>query len=152
MQIIESWRYVQLDRKEKIEWLKTEATLAQYGLDIQKCLSLQNPQFDRCMEILKDLNNLKISQLMLKKQPHVVKSIHKICTYVGTSDRTEDNEKTRRIRDSANAMIHKMAGCFDGGSKHDDFYTFFTEQVKKFQEKTSSWPSEQITYLTTEEN
>ena len=32
MQIIESWKYVQLDRKEKIEWLKTEATLAQYDL------------------------------------------------------------------------------------------------------------------------
>ena len=64
-QIIESWKYVQLDRKEKIEWLKTEATLAQYDLDIQKCLSLENPQLDQCMEILKDLNNLKISQLML---------------------------------------------------------------------------------------
>ena len=89
---------------------------------------------------------------MLKKQPHVVKSIHKICTYVGTSDRTEDNEKTRRIRDSANAMTNKMAGCFHGGSEHDNFYTFFTEQVKKFQEKTTSWPSEKITYLTTEED
>ena len=152
LQIIERWKYVQLDRKEKIEWLKTEATLAQYGLDIQKCLSLQNPQLDQCMEILKDLNNLKISQLMLKKQPHVVKSIHKIRTYVGTSNTTEDNEKTKRIRDSANAMTNKMAGCFDGGSKHDNFYTFFTEQVKKFQEKTSSWPSEKITYLTTEED
>ena len=32
VQIIESWKYVQLDRKEKIEWLKTEATLAQYDL------------------------------------------------------------------------------------------------------------------------
>ena len=32
VQIIESWKHVQLDRKEKIEWLKTEATLAQYDL------------------------------------------------------------------------------------------------------------------------
>ena len=152
VQIIESWKYVQLDRKEKIEWLKTEAMLAQYNLDIQKCLSLENPKLDQCLEILKDLNNLEISQLMLKKQPQVVKSIHKICTYVGTSDTTEDNEKTKRIRDSANAMTKKMAGCFDGGFEHDNFYTFFIEQVKKFQEKTSSWPSEKITYLTTEEN
>ena len=98
------------------------------------------------------MNNLKISQLMLKKQPQVVKRIHKICSLVGTSNTTEDDEKTKRIRDSANAMTHKMAGCFDGGSEHDNFYTFFTEQVKKFQEKTSSWPSEKITYLTTEEN
>ena len=89
---------------------------------------------------------------MLKKQPHVVKSIHKIRTYVGTSSTTEDNEKIKRIRDSANDMNKKMAGCFLGGFEHDNFYTFFTEQVKKFQEKTSSWPSEKITYLTTEEN
>ena len=45
-----------------------------------------------------------------------------------------------------------MADCFDGGPEKDNFYPFFTEQVKKFQEKTSSWPSEKITYLTTEEN
>ena len=89
---------------------------------------------------------------MLKKQPHVVKSIHKIRTYVGTSSTTEDNEKIKRIRDSANDMNKKMAGCFLGGFEHDNFYTFFTEQVKKFQEKMSSWPSEKITYLTTEEN
>jgi len=152
VQIVESWKYVQLDRKEKIEWLKTEATLAQYDLDIRKCLSLENPQLDQCMEILMDMNNLKISQLMLKKQPQVVKSIHKICSYVGTSDTTENNEKTKRIRDTANAITNKMADCFDGGSEKDNFYPFFTEQVKKFQDKTSSWPSEKITYLTTEEN
>ena len=81
-----------------------------------------------------------------------MKRIHKICSFVGTSDTTEDDKKTKRIRDSANAMTHKMAGCFDGGFEHDNFYTFFTEQVKKFQEKMSSWPSEKITYLTTEEN
>ena len=79
-------------------------------------------------------------------------SIHKICSYVGTSDTTENNEKTKRIRDTANAITNKMADCFDGGSEKDNFYPFFTEQVKKFQEKSSSWPSEKITYLTTEEN
>ena len=89
---------------------------------------------------------------MLKKQPQVVKIIHKICSYGGTSNTTENNEKAKIIRDCANAITNKMAGCFDGGSEHDNFYTFFTEQVKKFQEKTNGWPSEKLTYLTTEDN
>ena len=32
LEIIEKWKHVKLDRKEKIEWLKTEASLAQSDL------------------------------------------------------------------------------------------------------------------------
>ena len=58
-------------------------------------------------------------------------SIHKICSYVGTSDTTENNEKTKRIRDTANAITNKMADCFDGGSEKDNFY-----QQKKWSYKS----------------
>jgi len=151
-EIIEKWKYVQLDRKEKIEWLKTEATLAQYDLDIRKCLSLENPQLDQCMDILKDMEKLPFTKLMLKKQPQVVKSIHKICSYVGTSDTAENNEKTKKIREKATSVVGKMENCFDIPSENENFYSFFTQEVKKFQDKTSTWPSEKITYLTAEEN
>ena len=123
-----------------------------FFLDIRKCLSLENPQLDQCMDILKDMEKLPFTKLMLKKQPQVVKSIHKICSYVGTSDTAENNEKTKKIREKATSVVGKMENCFDIPSESENFYSFFTQEVKKFQDKTSTWPSEKITYLTAEEN
>ena len=104
------------------------------------------------MDILKDMEKLPFTKLMLKKQPQVVKSIHKICSYVGTSDTAENNEKTKKIREKATSVVGKMENCFDIPSENENFYSFFTQEVKKFQDKTSTWPSEKITYLTAEEN
>ena len=43
LEIIEKWKHVKLDRKEKIEWLKTEASLAQS--DLGMILFYFHPQF-----------------------------------------------------------------------------------------------------------
>jgi len=146
LQIIEKWKHVKLDRKEKIEWLKTEASLAQSDLDVRKCLSVEDPKLDECMELLQHIDKLPFTQLMLKKQPQVVKSIHKICSYLGTGD----SEKTQKIRELASGLMTKIEGCFDAPENTGNFYAFFTEEVKKFQEKTSSWPSEKVTYMVTD--
>jgi len=67
LEIIEKWKHVKLDRKEKIEWLKTEASLAQSDLDVRKCLSVEDPKLDECIDLLQKIDTLPFTQLMLKK-------------------------------------------------------------------------------------
>ena len=114
--------------------------------DVRKCLSVEDPKLDECIDLLQKIDTLPFTQLMLKKQPQVVKSIHKICSYAGTGDK----EKTQKIREMANGLMTKVQGCFDVPENTTNFYAFFAEEVKQFLEKTSTWPSEKVTYMTSD--
>ena len=114
--------------------------------DVRKCLSVDDPKLDECIDLLQKIDTLPFTQLMLKKQPQVVKSIHKICSYAGTGDK----EKTQKIREMANGLMTKVQGCFDVPENTTNFYAFFAEEVKQFLEKTSTWPSEKVTYMTSD--
>ena len=95
------------------------------------------------------MNALQITPLMLKKQPQVVKSIQKISSYVGVSDSAENKQKTLKIRERANAILAKIESCFNV-PENQSFYSFFSEEMKQFEEKVRNWPSDKITYMTSE--
>jgi len=50
----------------------------------------------------------------------------------------------------ANGLMTKVQGCFDVPENTTNFYAFFAEEVKQFLEKTSTWPSEKVTYMTSD--
>jgi len=149
VKLIEKWAVLQNDRKEKVEWLKTEANLAQADLDLRACLSLHYPKLDKCLQILRSIQNLPVTPLMLKKQPQVVQSLQKICSYVGPNDPSVDKEKILNVRNLANAVMIKVQGCF-GISENVNFMSHFHDELKKFREKIENLPSDKVTYMTSE--
>ena len=117
--------------------------------DVRKCLSVEDPKLDECIDLLQKIDTLPFTQLMLKKQPQVVKSIQKISSYVGVSDSAENKQKTLKIRERANAILAKIESCFNV-PEDQSFYSFFSEEMKQFEEKVRNWPSDKITYMTSE--
>ena len=83
---------------------------------------------------------------MLKKQPQVVKHMQKTAIYVGDSN---DLKKAQNIRNKAQAILAKMQGSL-GAPENANFTKFFQDEMTKFNEKTKDWPSERITYMTSE--
>ena len=53
------------------------------GKDI--CWSIIEYLLFRCIQALDELEELGIAPLMLKKQPDIVSTIHRICKYIGPS-------------------------------------------------------------------
>lgn len=147
-EIIDKWENLSQDRKRKVDKLRTELKLAEADVNLKRFLNLDKPQIEKAQEVLQQILTLKISPLMLKKQPKIVKSIQKICFY--TSKYVENRQKIVEIRNLAERIWTKFKESFKLNPDFDQFDTWFMQQLKEHQEKVENWPSEKVTFMTSE--
>ena len=69
---------LELQKKEKIRFLQTEATLAAMDLQIKKSLKTDCANIDHALAVMNDLERLQVSSLMLKKNPEILSTIKKV--------------------------------------------------------------------------
>lgn len=88
-------------------FLVTETALIEYDMEIKGCLQLSAADPQKCISILEKYKSLKLTKLMLKKNPGTVETIKRLRRYIGnmktwnfTDDEIEDfNKKAAKIRD-----------------------------------------------------
>lgn len=82
-------------RKKKIAWLLIEQEMVDTELAIKSSLKAENPQTEKCLQLLNSFTNLKLEKLMLLKQPETLLTIRKLRKYVGPSDLSAYSDKDR---------------------------------------------------------
>ncbi|XP_069110268.1 uncharacterized protein, partial [Argopecten irradians] len=73
--------------------------------EIKKCVQKDSVDVDKCLAIMDDLNNLPVNQVLLKKNPDIMKTIKMIRKFKGSD----------RIRKKAELIYHKFKGFFLAG-------------------------------------
>lgn len=150
--LINRWKVLSADRKEKIDWLMIEAKWVEADLALKDCLDLNRepPNIHRSVEILEELCALNVAPLMLKKQPQVVHTMFKLCSYSGLKASSEEIPiDAEKIQNLAMAIVGKFQGCFDvpEGRLFDDF---FIDEVKRFRQSVMAIPAEKLKFMTCE--
>ena len=151
-QVLENWKALQLDRAQKIQWLKSERRWASIEIELRQCLHPQAPDLQRCIQILDEMNHLQLSPLMFKKQPQVLYTMQKLCHYVGPRGQGSDIEDNVKIvRGKCQNMYSKIQSCFSTPTSIS-FKEFFKQEVEGFKVKCQNLSTEQVAVLTCENN
>lgn len=102
--------YLYLDDDEitKIDTrlIQIEKDILQYDLDIKSSLQLSSADPAKCIRVLENYRHLRVTALMLKKNPNVVETIKRLRRYVGNmkdwnftdEQRVEFDEKAQKVR------------------------------------------------------
>lgn len=111
-----------------------------YELDvaIKMALHYLEPDMERCLSLMDELNALAIQPLMLKKNPDIVTTLRKLRKYIGPKDQEEDDkteETMGQIRSKANEIYEKFQDFFKPPS-NVRFSDFFQELVDQFRNAT----------------
>eukprot|EP00090_Calanus_glacialis_P002285 TRINITY_DN11706_c0_g1_i2.p1 TRINITY_DN11706_c0_g1~~TRINITY_DN11706_c0_g1_i2.p1 ORF type:complete len:459 (-),score=180.96 TRINITY_DN11706_c0_g1_i2:100-1476(-) len=154
---------VLVKRRNKISWLKVEATLVDLDRAMKSALNCSNPQISKCCQLLTDVFDLEIQPLMLKKQPDIVLTIRKLRKYVGPQDQSGYSEQERReIAAGVRLIVARSGACYDKFSRlfpgyralatkgEKSFYDFFQEQVEMFKKQTMGWEENKVLSLSDE--
>lgn len=62
-EILDKWMFLQEDRQEKIQWLKTEYKIADIEIQLRKILHPGKPDLESIIEHLQELNSLLVRSL-----------------------------------------------------------------------------------------
>ena len=60
---LDKWMFLQEDRQEKIQWLKTECKIADIEIHLRKILHPGKPDLESIIEHLQELNSLLVRSL-----------------------------------------------------------------------------------------
>lgn len=140
-----------MNRKEKIKWLKIEQHLVDLDIAIKTALHIRNPNVDKCLEALNELNVMSIAPLMLKKQPDIVNTIRKCRKYIGPEEADEKKakalfNKTETVRNMANQIFMKLKSLF-AVPEDVDFWDVFETQVVDFRNYTKDMDKTKVLNL-----
>lgn len=102
------------ENDEERSLLSTETAMLEYDIEIKNSLQLSSADPQKCISILEKYKNLKITKLMLKKNPGAVDTIKRLRRYIGnmktwnfTDDEIEEfNKKAAKIRELSE-LIYK---------------------------------------------
>uniref|UniRef100_T1IXA1 PWWP domain-containing protein n=1 Tax=Strigamia maritima TaxID=126957 RepID=T1IXA1_STRMM len=111
-------------KKEKIRFLQVEVKLSEIDAALKESLNMSNPNHDRCIQVLSELDVLPVTAVMLKKNPDIVRTIKK-CRYYRTNE---------IIKQKSEYLYNKFKSLFvisDGES----FAQIFELETKNFQEE-----------------
>jgi len=154
---------VLVKRRNKIAFLKLEATLVDLDRAMKSALNCSNPQISKCCQLLTDVFDLEIQALMLKKQPDIVLTIRKLRKYVGPQDQSGYSEQERReIAGGVRLIIARSGACYDKFSRlfpgyrtwpskgEKSFHDYFQEQMEEFKTVTKEWEENKVLSLSEE--
>lgn len=136
---------------ENLELLKIEVQLLDADCRIKSSLNLSSADCDECLHAMDEILDLKLNALMLKKHPEVVDTVKKLRKYVGNLSAwklTPEEQQTfiegaGKVRVKADHIYNKFRSLFtipNGKS----FFEVYSDEVSKFQEKTSNLPVNQV--------
>ncbi|XP_054258725.1 PC4 and SFRS1-interacting protein-like [Macrosteles quadrilineatus] len=143
------------DKKEKLDFLRTEAQLLDIDVRIKSSLSLKQADAESCISHLDELLSVKIHPLMVKKHPELIDTIKKLRKYVGNTScwnfSDEETEvfasKAALIRSKAENVYNKIKALFmvpPGRS----FLDVFAEELKEFHDTTKEMKIDDVFSLT----
>eukprot|EP00092_Neocalanus_flemingeri_P004329 GFUD01004654.1.p1 GENE.GFUD01004654.1~~GFUD01004654.1.p1 ORF type:complete len:485 (+),score=184.73 GFUD01004654.1:81-1457(+) len=151
---------VLVKRRNKIAWLKVEASLVDLDRAIKSALNCSNPQIAKSCQLLTEVFDLEIQPLMLKKQPEIVLTMRKLRKYVGPQDQSGYSETEKKeIASGVRLIIARSGACYDKFSRlfpgyrvvsaagEKSFYDYFQEQVEMFRSKTKDWEENKVLSL-----
>lgn len=155
--ILDKWMFLQEDRQEKIQWLKTEMKIADSESQLRKILHPGKPDLESIIEHLQELNSLLVSKLMLKKQPQVFETVDRLCHYVGPkttsnqSTNAKGTENITTIRSLANTIYSKWTSYFEEiPSNPENFMENFKSLIEKFKHSVRDLPEEKLKFMVCE--
>ena len=149
--LLEKWIFLKNDRNEKIEWLKVEASIAEIEIQLKKHLHPDHPELPVVIQLLQQLNSLKVTKLMLKKQPQVFETVNQLCHYLGPKNTDETlMPKVKLVKSLSNGILSKWKSYFEELSNDKDFTADFTTLILKFQESIKNMPVEKQRFMVCE--
>lgn len=133
-------------------YLKIECSLVELDHLIKASVGLGGAQPEKCIQYLRELQSLDITQIMLKKHPSCVETIKRLRRYVGNvkvwdmdeTIRTDFNTKANQIRNEAETIYTGFKKLFNNSVTNSTFWEFFMEEVEKFREKTKNMSKHQL--------
>jgi len=110
-----------------IRWLKMEQKLVEIDIAVKSSLHIDKPSPDRCITALNQLNELPIVPFMLKKQPDIVTTIHRIRNYIGPIGFSSwaDKEAKKKMEKNIDIIQKKAEKLYN------KFKSYFAYQGKK---------------------
>ncbi|XP_014247546.1 PC4 and SFRS1-interacting protein-like [Cimex lectularius] len=138
-------------KEEKNEWFTIEGKILDADYSIKESLSLKNPDPQKCIASLDNLDKLAINSLMLKKHPDIVTTVKKVRKYVGNTrnwtmtqkELEEFQELTSIIRKKADHIYNKFKALFLL-PKGKSFWVHFTSEIETFSKKTKNMTLDEI--------
>jgi len=152
-----NWKKTMLSKMETVDILNTEVDLLDRIHRLRLALRTDRADYDKALEMLKEISELQIYPLMLKKHQEIVETIMKVTKYVGNpqewnlneEDAINHTEKASQIRRKADFVLNKFASLFTipNGQIFEDI---FQKEVQEFFIKTKHLACDQIYGLTSE--
>jgi len=153
---METWTQNKLDTIEKAkdmkqEFLKIETHMLDIDVNIKNSLSLKKADVQKCLDLLDELAELKLTPLMLKKHPEVVETIKKTRKYVGNisnwkmsdTEKQEFQDKSVEIRKKSDLVYNKFKAIFLVPSGKS-FWDIFSQDLEAFNRKTEHLSPDQV--------
>uniref|UniRef100_A0A2M4BP57 Putative transcription coactivator n=2 Tax=Anopheles marajoara TaxID=58244 RepID=A0A2M4BP57_9DIPT len=143
---------------ERMVFLAQERQLVECVLEMKTTVKYTGPNAERCIELLDQFQDLKITPTMLKKNPNCVEVIKKLRFYVGNADawnmdaqqRVKFDYLAKRIRDKAEQIYNRFPAMFPEVHEEESFWQAFQEMVTKFDLATQHLSPEEL-YLLVDE-
>uniref|UniRef100_A0A182F185 PWWP domain-containing protein n=1 Tax=Anopheles albimanus TaxID=7167 RepID=A0A182F185_ANOAL len=143
---------------ERMVLLTRERELVECVLEMKTTVKCTGPNAERCVELLDQFQDLKITPMMLKKNPNCVEVIKKLRFYVGNADAWNMDEKQRvkfdylakQIRGKADKIYSQFSVMFPEVDDQVSFWQAFQEIVTKFDLATQHLSPEEL-YLLVDE-
>uniref|UniRef100_A0A2M3ZI62 Putative transcription coactivator n=1 Tax=Anopheles braziliensis TaxID=58242 RepID=A0A2M3ZI62_9DIPT len=121
-----------LEREQKLVWCV---------IGIKQSVPFNGANPARCLKLLNQYQDMRITATMLKKNPYCVEIIKKLRGYIGNEEERNMDDKerielyylTKQIRETAEKIYDRFPAMFPGLDKEVPFYTAFQEIVTQFR-------------------
>ena len=133
--------------------------IVDFDSDIKITLNMSNLQIGHCSDLVNCVLNLKVTSLMLKKQPSIVLTMLKLKNYVNHMEKEWDEERKQMmvgiqlINSRSNACYSKFIMLFPeyDPTAEMDFFSYFQEQLDMFRMRTKELEEMRYVSLTEED-
>uniref|UniRef100_K1RZH4 Hepatoma-derived growth factor-related protein 2 n=1 Tax=Magallana gigas TaxID=29159 RepID=K1RZH4_MAGGI len=96
-------------REKRKKIIQTEGKLSAMDKEIKLCVQRDSTDVDKCLAIMEDLDALPVNQVMLKKNPDIMKTIKMV------GSQLRKYKGSEKIRLKAEVIYHKFKGFFLAG-------------------------------------
>lgn len=143
---------------ERVYFLKLERELVELNLEIKSCVGLAKADPERCVELMEQYQQLKVTPTMLKKNPNCVETMKRLRKYVGNAkawnmadeERIKFDFQAQQIRTKAEQIYNQFKTMFSVPEGTVPFWEAFGEEVNKFQQRTKHLSQEELFLLVDE--
>lgn len=143
---------------ERVYFLKLERELVELNLEIKSCVGLAKADPEKCVELMEQYQQLKVTPTMLKKNPNCVETMKRLRKYVGNAkawnmadeERIKFDFQAQQIRTKAEQIYNQFKTMFSVPEGTVPFWEAFGEEVNKFQQRTKHLSQEELFLLVDE--